>query len=238
MAYAQIDISEVGPAEYPLIKVLRETIFGAYGHRFAGSFDEEIEGRQDVLALIAHLEGNPVGYKVGYRYKPGRYYSWTGGVLPDYRRSGVARRMQDWQHGWCRSRGYKFIEFNSFNKFREMLLFGLSSGFVPVGVSWRKEKELVIRFEKDLALPDPPRGELRPAADRLGLEKLAGAPLRVHARHTDVATISSCLKLGFDLNGMFHDAARGMLVVRLERGGAGELVVVDAVERVGAVGQC
>src|SRR5687767_7737821 len=125
MAYAQIDISEVGPAEYPLIKVLRETIFGAYRHRFAGSFDEEIEGRQDVFALIAHLEGNPVGYKVGYRYKPGRYYSWTGGVLPDYRRSGVARRMQEWQHGWCRSRGYKFIEFNSFNKFSEMLLFGL-----------------------------------------------------------------------------------------------------------------
>jgi len=68
----------------------------------------------------------------------------------------------------------------------------------------------------------------------LGLEKLAGAPGRVDARHTDVATIWNCLKMGFDLNGMFHDPARGLLVVRLERGGTGDLVVVDAVEPIGA----
>ena len=45
----------------------------------------------DVLALIAHLEGNPVGYKIGYYDKPGLYYSWSGGVLKDYRGQGVAR---------------------------------------------------------------------------------------------------------------------------------------------------
>jgi GNAT superfamily N-acetyltransferase len=170
MSYAQIEISEVGPAEYSLIKVLRETIFGAYKHRFAASFDEVVAGAQDVLALIAHLEGNPVGYKIGYRYSPGRYHSRRGGELPDYRRSGLARRMQEWQHGWCRSRGYKFVQFNTFNKFKEMLLFGLSSGFLPVGVDFRPEKEMSIKFEKDLSLPDPPKRPKQPPLEDLHVE--------------------------------------------------------------------
>jgi GNAT superfamily N-acetyltransferase len=213
MAYAQIDITEVGPAEHPLIRVLRDTIFGAYNHRFATSFDQEIEGRQDVLALIAHLEGNPVGYKVGYRYKPGRYYSWTGGVLPDYRRSGVARRMQQWQHAWCRSRGYKNVQFNSFNKFKPMLLFGLSTGFLPIGIDYRAEKEISIKFEKDLSLPDPPGlPELSPE-EKARLARRG----RVHVAHDNVAMIAGCLKDGFDLTGMIHDPSRGKLIVRLER---------------------
>jgi ribosomal protein S18 acetylase RimI-like enzyme len=165
VAYAQIDITEVGPAEYPLLKVLRDTIFGEFKHRYAATFEEGIEGRQDVLALMAHLEGNPVGYKIGYRDGPRRYYSWTGGVLKDYRGQGVARRMQDGQHGWLRARGYHSVAFTSFNKFRPMLQFGLSTGFIPDSVNVRPENELAIRFTKDLTQPDPPRREkLAPAA--------------------------------------------------------------------------
>jgi GNAT superfamily N-acetyltransferase len=165
MSYAQIDISEVGPAEYPLINVLRDTIFGEFNHRYAATFDEVIEGKQDVLALIAHLEGNPVGYKIGYRERPRQYLSWTGGVLPDYRGQGIARRMQDWQHAWLRARGYTSVAFNSFNKFRAMVTFGLASGFVPDAVNIRPENELSIHFTKDLTAPEPPRREKLPPAE-------------------------------------------------------------------------
>jgi ribosomal protein S18 acetylase RimI-like enzyme len=159
MAYAQIEITEVGPAEYPLLKVLRDTIFGEFNHRYANTFDEVIEGRQDVLALMAHLEGNPVGYKIGYRERPRHYHSWTGGVLKDYRGQGVARRMQEWQHAWLRARGYQTVGFNSFNKFGAMMRFGLATGFVPDAVNIRPENELAIHFTKDLTKPDPPRRE-------------------------------------------------------------------------------
>jgi GNAT superfamily N-acetyltransferase len=159
MSYAQIEITEVGPAEYPLIRVLRDTIFGEFNHRYANTFDEAIEGRQDVLALMAHLEGNPVGYKIGYRDRPRHYHSWTGGVLRDYRGQGVAHRMQAWQHAWLRARGYHTVAFNSFNKFRPMLRFGLSTGFVPDAVNVRPENELAIHFTKDLTKPDPPPRE-------------------------------------------------------------------------------
>jgi ribosomal protein S18 acetylase RimI-like enzyme len=155
--YSQIDISEVGPAEYPLIAVLRDTIFGEFGHRYSARLEEQAKDRKDVLALIAHLEGNPVGYKIGYHDRPGLYYSWSGGVLKEYRGQGLARRMQDWQHGWLRARGYRMVHFGSFNKFRSMLQFGLSTGFAPTGVDLAPEGELSIKFRKDLTQPDPAR---------------------------------------------------------------------------------
>jgi ribosomal protein S18 acetylase RimI-like enzyme len=155
MAYAQIDICEVGPPEYPLINVLRDTIFKEFGHVYRTPFEDMVRDRQDLICLIAHLEGNPVGYKVGYRDRPGGYYSYSGGVLPDYRGEGVAKRLQDWQHAAIRARGYKTVYFTSFNKFRSMLLFGLSTGFLPKGIDHRPEGEISIRFEKDLTKPEP-----------------------------------------------------------------------------------
>jgi GNAT superfamily N-acetyltransferase len=162
--YSQIEISEVGPAEYPLIAVLRDTIFAEFKHRYSAPLEEQAKDRKDVLALIAHLEGNPVGYKIGYHDRPGLYYSWSGGVLKDYRGQGVARRMQEWQHAWLRARGYRMVQFTSFNKFRGMLQFGLSTGFVPTGVDLSPEGELSIKLRKDLAQPDPPQRATLPRA--------------------------------------------------------------------------
>jgi GNAT superfamily N-acetyltransferase len=173
MSYSTIDITEVTPAEYPLIAVLRDSIFGEFKHRFSASFAEQIEGRRDVLALIAHLEGNPVAYKVGYQDRPRRYYSWTGGVLRDYRGQGIAKRMQDWQHAWLRARGYQSVSFNTFNKFRPMLRLGLATGFLPVGVDLRAENEMSIQFVKDLAAPDPPPREKHPPATAVHIESVS-----------------------------------------------------------------
>jgi ribosomal protein S18 acetylase RimI-like enzyme len=61
-----------------------------------------------------------------------------------------------------KARGYTSVYFNSFNKFRNMILFGLASGFVPVGVEHRDENEISIKLTKDLQKPDPPPVEKRP----------------------------------------------------------------------------
>src|SRR3954451_950648 len=164
MGYAQIEICEVGPAEDPLISVLRDSVFNEFGHVYRTSFEDMVRDRQDLICLMAHLEGNPVGYKVGYREKPGVYYSYSGGVLKDYRGQGVAKRLQDWQHAAIRARGYKTVTFTSFNKFRSMLLFGLASGFVPVGIEHRPEGEISVRFQKDLARADAQRAPKLPRA--------------------------------------------------------------------------
>jgi GNAT superfamily N-acetyltransferase len=165
MSYTTIDISEVGPAEYPLIAVLRDTIFAEHKHVYRTSFEDMVRDRQDLICLIAHLEGNPVGYKVGYRDRPKGYYSYSGGVLKDYRGEGIARRMQAMQHGMIKARGYTSVYYNSFNKFRNMLLLGLDTGFVPVGIETRPEGEISIKLTKDLTQPDPLPQAKRPAAD-------------------------------------------------------------------------
>src|SRR3954467_6252079 len=124
MSYTTIDITEVGPPEYPLITVLRDTIFAEHHHVYHTSFEDMVRDRQDVICLMAHLEGNPVGYKAGYRDRPGTYYSYSGGVLKDYRGQGIARRLQAMQHGMIKARGYTSVYYNTFNKFRNMLLLG------------------------------------------------------------------------------------------------------------------
>jgi len=207
MSYSQIDISEVGPAEYPLIAVLRDTIFGEFNHRYSARFEDQVQDRRDVLALIAHLEGNPVGYKIGYHDKPGLYYSWSGGVLKDYRGQGLARRMQDWQHAWLRARGYRMVYFNSFNKFRPMLQFGLDTGFLPTGVDISPEGELSIRFRKDLNQPDPPPHKNAAAT-------IKHEDPRIQVPHDDVATLRQCLNLQYDIVGMLHDASTTRVVLQ------------------------
>lgn len=196
MGYAAIEIREVGEAEFPLIQVLRETIFNESGHVIRATFAQQIAGRTDVLALMAHLEGNPVGYKVGYREGHKAYHSWTGGVLKDYRGQGIARRMQEWQHAWARSRGYERVGFNTFNKFRAMILFGLDTGFLPDGVEVRHEGELSIHFTKDLKEPDV-HGRIR------DVSRLPGGtgPVALVDR-TNTTELARHIRAGFDFVGL------------------------------------
>ena len=164
MSY-ELSVSEVGPAEYPLMEVLRETIFSEAGHVSLAPLADDLEGRQDVFALIAHLEGNPIGFKIGYRFGPGVYYSKSSGVLKDYRRNGLGRRMQEWQHGWLRARGYRKVFFNSFNQFKDMIRFGLETGFILTGAERQQTGDLSFKVAKNLVLPDPPRRPRLPTGD-------------------------------------------------------------------------
>ena len=101
-----LEVSEVGPAEYPLIAVLHATIFGG-GGRLGLSQDEV--GR-DALILIAHLEGNPVGYLVGRgEAESSVFVVESTGVLSDYRREGMAARMMRWAEDHAKARGYESV---------------------------------------------------------------------------------------------------------------------------------
>ncbi len=206
----EIGITEVGPAEYPLMEVLRESIFAPFGHRSLTSIADNVVGRHDVLALIAHLEGNPIGYKIGFRDRPGIYHSSSGGVLPDYRRLGLGRRMQDWQHQFAVARGYKTVYFNTFNYFRGMMHQALAAGFRPVGAEWRELKVMSFKFVKELAgeLPAPP-----PSADREPLDPGQG---RMEVEHQDTARLRRALNAGFDFTGIRHDTASCNAFVILE----------------------
>ena len=134
----ELGITEVGPAEYPLLDVLRESIFVEVGQPALGSFAKMLEGQKDVLTLIAHLEGNPVGFMVGFADRPGVYRRISCGVLKDYRRLGLGRRMQDWQNQFAKARGYGQIVFSTLHQFPNLIQFGLATGFHPVAAEGRE----------------------------------------------------------------------------------------------------
>ncbi len=91
-------------------------------------FRARLEGRP-FLALVAYHGSRVAGYKIGYGETESRFYSWVGGVHPDFRGQGLAREMLRHQEIWCRRQGYRSLAVKSENRFRGMLIFLLKEGY-------------------------------------------------------------------------------------------------------------
>ena len=106
----------------------------------------------DHLSLIAFLDKKPAGFKVGYdRFKDGSFYSWMGGVLPQFRRQRVAYTLADEQEGWVRERGYTVIRLKTWKKHQAMLEFCIQRGFEIIEeIPKTPEPESRIWLEKQL----------------------------------------------------------------------------------------
>lgn len=107
------------------------------------------QSRTGVQAQLALHEGIVVGCKLGYARKPKGYYSWLGGVHPDFRGLGIASELMRQQHNWCRTHGYTSIQTQTYNQWRSMLILNLRQGFTIVGTLQGK-RGLAIVLEKEL----------------------------------------------------------------------------------------
>ena len=68
-------------------------------------------GNNKSLILIAEIENTVVGFKAGYeQQQDGSFYSWMGGVLPEFRGKGVARKLADYLEKWAIEEGYSKIK--------------------------------------------------------------------------------------------------------------------------------
>lgn len=87
--------------------------------------------QHNYLILIAETEEEPVGFKVGYdRLETGDiFYSWVGGVIPAFRKEGVASLLLRKMEIWCKLKGYRQLQFKTLNKYRSMLHFAINQGF-------------------------------------------------------------------------------------------------------------
>jgi len=73
------------------------------------------------LILIAYVEGEVAGFKLGYAKHDTEFYSWLGGVLPDFRQLGLAKSMLEYQEKWVAHKGYVTLSVKTRNQFNAML---------------------------------------------------------------------------------------------------------------------
>ncbi|MBN7811429.1 GNAT family N-acetyltransferase [Algoriphagus sp. H41] len=103
--------------------------------RASGDFYADRLRHRLYLALVAERDGELLGFKVGYQSEtPDTFYSWMGGVRPEFRKHGVADGLADYQEAWARKKGFKSVFFKTRNRFPAMICFGLSRGFRIIGV--------------------------------------------------------------------------------------------------------
>lgn len=101
--------------------------------------------------LEATLDDHLVGFKLGYQIDQDSFYSWVGGVLPEYQNFGVASALMKAQHHWCQQAGYKKILTKTANKYKKMLQLNLKFGFDIVGTESSSDgRGLKILMEKKL----------------------------------------------------------------------------------------
>ena len=80
--------------------------------------------------LTAYDNHNPIAFKIGYqRHSDGSFYSWMGGVLPNYRRKGIANNLADHQETWAKKNGYISIKIQTREKHKAMLALAINRGF-------------------------------------------------------------------------------------------------------------
>ena len=137
----------------PSEKVLAE-LLGLYDTLFEDAkldfFRERIQTKEDVVAILCYQTKTLVGFKLGYRYDEYTFYSWVGGVLPEHRKQGIAKKLMQLQHDCISKKGYGKVRTKSMNRFKPMMCLNLKSGFDIVKVYTNDVLQTKIIFEKKL----------------------------------------------------------------------------------------
>lgn len=144
---ALIDV--VGQSDLPLIVDLYNQIYRP--SRDIDSFRRRYLGRYNVLQLLARVKEKPVGFFLGFELKPGIFFAWFYGVLPDYRRQGVGSQLIEAAHSWAKQHEYESIRLECHNQHRPMLHLAIDLGYDIVGLRWDSDRgDNLVLFEKTL----------------------------------------------------------------------------------------
>jgi GNAT superfamily N-acetyltransferase len=102
--------------------------------RDVASFERRFRNRLNPLILLAQVEKRPAGFALGYEMKASTYYCWLVGVLPAYRKAGIASQLTEAMTAWAREHGYHVLRMECYNRARPMLKIAVQQNFDIVGV--------------------------------------------------------------------------------------------------------
>jgi GNAT superfamily N-acetyltransferase len=146
---ANVQIITAGPSDVATLARLYNEIFRP--PQTEEFFKRRFLGRYNLTLLLATLDGRPVGFIAGFELKPATYYSWLCGVLPDFRRLGVASQLMEAMEAWAAEHAYAHVRMECHNRHREVLKLAIDLEYDIVGMRWDTERaDNLVIFEKTL----------------------------------------------------------------------------------------
>jgi hypothetical protein len=86
------------------------------------------------LILLARNSDNTlIACKIGYQYSNDVFYSWIGGVHPNFRKHGIARHLMQLQHEWCIKHHFRMIRTKTLFNNSIMYALNIKNGFSVIG---------------------------------------------------------------------------------------------------------
>jgi GNAT superfamily N-acetyltransferase len=142
-----IETTEVTDTEIARIAPVIEKALGEWDPKwFYGDFNNHTKFHLG----MASIEDQVIGFKLGYEQDPRQFYSWLGGVVPEYRGLGIASALMKCQHEWCVRQGYEVVQTKTLNRFQDMFILNLRQGFEVTGTQNSRDYGLRIILEKKL----------------------------------------------------------------------------------------
>lgn len=111
-------------------------------------YEQRLKGKRHLIA-VAEIDKELTGFKVGYdKFGNSSFYSWMGGVLPAFRKMGVAAALASFQENYAKEQGFDAVILKTRNRHKNMLLFALKSGFEIIEVETKvpsKENRILLK---------------------------------------------------------------------------------------------
>ncbi len=113
-------------------------------------FKQRILEHPQLYTVLAYNDHILAGFKVGYPRDDTAFYSWIGGVLPQFRRQGIGLNLTKIQEKYAKAKGFTKLRTKSMNQFKPMMILNLKNGFDISKVYTNAKGQTKIVFEKSL----------------------------------------------------------------------------------------
>lgn len=149
-------MADILKIEGRLDKAAQSSLFALYAAIFQAKPSEKMRKKlaekEDLTLWVILSPENAawIACKLGYRDDDGAYYSWMGGVAPEWRGRGYGRALMEAQHQWCREKGYIRVRTKTLNRWRNMLILNIKCGFDITALEQTERGEVKIVLEKSL----------------------------------------------------------------------------------------
>ncbi|MHC5110401.1 MAG: GNAT family N-acetyltransferase [Planctomycetota bacterium] len=148
MANAKIEL--ISPADVDVVVSIYNEVFSPA--QDASFFARRFEARRNISIMIAVVEEHPVGFIIGFELMPTTYFCWLCGVMPEFRRDGIATQLMHAVQAFALDNGYCVIRFECQNQHRPMLHTAITEGYDLVGIRHDTGSgNNVVIFEKELS---------------------------------------------------------------------------------------